>query len=40
VFTTQPVLVALDLDKKMRVEADTSEYTTGEVLLMRYEDDK
>jgi len=24
----------------MRVEADTSEYATGEVLLMRYEDDK
>jgi len=34
------VLVAPDLDKEMRVEADASEYTTGGVLLMKYEDEK
>jgi len=34
------VLVALDLDKEMRVEADISEYTIGEVLSIRYKDDK
>ena len=39
VFTIQPVLVALDLDKKMRVEVDTLEYAI-EVLLMRYKDNK
>jgi len=38
-FTTQPILVALDLDKEMRVEADVLEYTIG-VLLMRYKDNK
>ena len=31
VFTTKPVLAVLDLDKEFRVEADTSNYTTGEV---------
>ena len=40
VFTIQPVLVAPDLDKKMRVKVDTSEYATGGVLLMRCEDNK
>jgi len=39
-FTTQPVLVALDLDKKMRVETDASEYATGGVLSMKCEDEK
>jgi len=34
------ILVALDLDKEMRVEADVSEYTTGGVLSMKYEDKK
>jgi len=34
------VLVAPDLDKKMRVEADASEYTTGGVLSMKCEDEK
>ena len=33
-FTTEPILVALDLDKKMRMEVDVSDYITGEVLLM------
>ena len=36
VFTTRPVLVALDLDKKFRVKADVLNYTTGEVLSMKY----
>ena len=36
----QPVLVVLDLDKEMRVEADASEYATEEVLFMKYEDKK
>jgi len=40
VFTIQPVLVAPDLDKKMRVKVDTSEYATGGVLSMRCEDNK
>ena len=40
VFTIQPVLVVPDLDKKMRVKADTLEYATGGVLSMRYEDNK
>jgi len=40
VFTTQPVLVAPDLDKEMRVEADTSEYTTGGILSMKCKDKK
>ena len=34
------MLVAPDLDKEMKVEADASEYATGGVLLMRCEDDK
>jgi len=34
VFTTKLVLVALDLDKEFRVEADTSNYATGGVLLL------
>jgi len=36
----QLVLVVLDLNKEIRVEANASEYTTGGVLLIRYEDDK
>jgi len=35
VFMTQLVLVALDLDKEMRVEADASEYATGGILSMK-----
>jgi len=34
------VLVALDLDKEIRVEADALEYTIGGVLSMRCEDEK
>jgi len=40
VFTTQLVLVVPDLDKEMRVEADTSEYAIEGVLSIRYEDNK
>jgi len=35
VFTTKLVLVALDLDKEFRVEADVSNYATGGVLSMK-----
>jgi len=38
VFTTKPVLAAPDLDKEFRVEADTSNYATGEVLSMKCSD--
>jgi len=37
-FTTRPVLVAPDLDKEFRVEADASNYATG-VLSMKCSDD-
>jgi len=39
-FITEPVLVTLDLDKEMRVEADASDFVTGEVLSMKCEDEK
>ena len=32
------MLVALDIDKKMRMEVDASDYTTEEVLSMEYKD--
>ena len=34
------MLVAPDLDKEIRVEADISEYATEGVLSMRYKDNK
>ena len=34
------MLVAPDIDKEMRVEADASEYATGGVLSMKCEDEK
>ncbi len=37
-FTMEPVLVAPDLDKKMRIKVDTSDFATGGVLLMECED--
>jgi len=37
-FTKKLVLVALDLDKKMRIEVDASDYATGGVLLMEGKD--
>ena len=39
VFTTKPVLAALDLDKEFRVEADASNYATGGVLSMKCSDE-
>ena len=39
-FTTEPVLVIPNLDKEMRVEIDTSDFATGGVLSMKYEDEK
>ena len=36
----EPVLVTLDLDKEMRVEADASDFTMGGVLSMKCEDEK
>jgi len=40
VFTREPVLVIPDIDREMRVEADTSDYATGGVLLTKCEDGK
>ena len=37
-FTKEPVLAAPDLDKKMRMEVDASDYTMGGVLLMECKD--
>jgi len=34
----KPVLAAPDLDKEFKVEADASNYTTGEVLSMKCSD--
>jgi len=40
VFTTESVLAISDIDREMRVEADTSDYATGGVLLTKCEDRK
>ena len=37
-FTKELVLAALDIDKKMRMEMDASDYAIGEVLSMECED--
>ena len=37
-FTMEPVLVIPDLDRKMRVEADASDFATGGMLSMKCED--
>jgi len=39
-FTMEPVLVTPDLDREMRVEADTSDFVIGGVLSMKCEDGK
>ena len=39
-FTTEPVLVTLDLVKKIKVKADILDFVIGEVLLIKYEDKK
>jgi len=40
VFTSQPLLVAPALNKKLRVEADASNFTTEGVLSIKYKDNK
>jgi len=40
VFTSRPLLVAPDLDKEFRVEANASNFATGGVLSIKYEDNK
>jgi len=37
-FMKESVLAAPDLNKKMRMEVDMSDYTTGRVLFMKCED--
>ena len=37
-FTKEPVLAAPDIDKKMRMEVDVSDYATGGVLSMECKD--
>ena len=39
-FTKEPVLATPNLDKKMRMEVDTSDYATGGVLSMECKDGK
>ena len=39
-FTKEPVLAALDLDKKMRMEVDVSDYMTGGMLSIKCENRK
>jgi len=39
-FMTEPVLITPDLDKKIRVEADVSDFTIDGVLFMKCEDEK
>jgi len=40
VFTTEPVLAIPDIDREMRVEANTSDYATRRVLSTKCEDEK
>jgi len=40
IFTSKPVLVAPDLDKEFRVEANASNYAFRGVLLMKCSDEK
>jgi len=39
-FTTELILVTLDLDREMRVEADMSDFAVEEVLSMKCKDEK
>ena len=39
-FTTEPVLVILDINKKIRVEVDALDYVTGGVLSTKCKDGK
>jgi len=40
VFTTEPILAILDIDREMRVEIDASDYATGGMLSTKCEDGK
>jgi len=40
VFNIEPILAIPDIDKKIRVEADASDYAMGGVLLTKCEDRK
>ena len=40
VFTIEPILAIPDINREMRVEADTSDYAMGGVLSTKYEDGK
>jgi len=40
VFTTEPILAILDINREMRVEADASDYATGRVLSTKCKDGK
>ena len=40
VFMTEPVLAIPDLDRKMKVEANASDYVTGGVLSVKCGDEK
>jgi len=40
IFTMEPMLAAPNLDKKMRVQVDMSDYAMGGVLLMKCKDEK
>jgi len=40
VFTTEYILAIPDINREMRVEADTSDYATGGVLSMKCKDGK
>jgi len=37
-FTKEPVLTMPDLNKKMRMEVDVSDYTIEGILSIKYED--
>jgi len=39
-FTKEPVLVVPDLDKKIRMEVDVSDYTIKDALSMKYKNGK
>ena len=40
IFTTEPILAILDIDREMRVEVDASDYATVGVLSTKCEDGK
>ena len=39
-FTTEPILITLDLDKKMRMKVDGLDYVIVGVLFMQCDDEK